>query len=41
MSYQLDAAIQTEDDSRAVLYDAVGQIWFEFYGNHVHLGESQ
>lgn len=27
------------DDNRAALYDAVGQIWLEFYGNHVHLGE--
>lgn len=26
-------------DDRAVLYDAVGQIWLEFYGGHVHVGE--
>ena len=28
-------------DDRAVLYDAVGQIWLEFYGEHVHVGKSQ
>jgi hypothetical protein len=27
-------------DNRAKLYDAVGQIWLEFYGGHVHVGES-
>jgi hypothetical protein len=26
-------------DNRAKLYDAVGQIWLELYGGHVHVGK--
>jgi hypothetical protein len=26
-------------DKRAKLYDAVGQIWLELYGGHVHVGK--
>lgn len=32
------AVIDSDGDSRAVLYDAVGEIWLNFYGHDVHLG---
>jgi hypothetical protein len=38
MAAETDNVIDNDGDSRAVLYDAVGEIWLNFYGNHVHLG---
>lgn len=38
MDAETKAPIDSDGDSRAVLYDAVGDIWLNFYGEDVHLG---
>lgn len=38
MDAETKTLIESDGDSRAVLYDAVGEIWLNFYGEDVHLG---